>query len=485
MGMRIYIFLLAGVFINTLSAQVIMVNRPSSQSYSISGKVFIDNNGDGLSTSESGYTGLQINLYKSDGSYVNYTYSNASGNFSFTNCAAGGYYIEAITLSNYRFTFSNVGSDEALDSDIDELNGPKTSATFSVTSNVSNLGVGIYQCTPGILGSINGILWYDSTPDHVMQSYENGVNGISVKLWRNNFGSWIPWATKSNGIKPGTASTDGFYYFECVLPGQYFIESPFTSLPFSNPNVGSDDAIDSEIDHSNGIGTTPVFTLTSGGYVTNLHGGYGPNPSISSLSCGSAVFAPAVIMQGSSYTGTMTVPYTGGNGAYYPAGGAIPSTGVTGLTATLRAGTLTSGAGGNLVYDVTGTPSGSGTAYFALNFGGQSCTVSKTVEAVCTTNIKINNSGSWDWDWDGFQLQLVLNGVTLGTYTFAGSWSPITIPVNIPVSAGGTLDVNVVNLGSNQSQVYFNIIAPNGSTWYSGYPNHSLGLKYSASIFCP
>jgi hypothetical protein len=68
------------------------------------------------------------------------------------------------------------------------------------------------------------------------------------------------------------------------------------------------------------------------------------------------------------------VPYTGGNGGYYAAQSVI-STGVTGLTASISQGLLASGIG-NLVYTISGTPSTDGTASFALNIGGQSCTLS-------------------------------------------------------------------------------------------------------------
>jgi len=59
-------------------------------------------------------------------------------------------------------------------------------------------------------------------------------------------------------------------------------------------------------------------------------------------------------------------------------------TGITGLNATLQAGTLANGTG-NLTYSVIGTPSGSGTASFALTFGGQTCTLALPVSALTST----------------------------------------------------------------------------------------------------
>jgi len=99
--------------------------------------------------------------------------------------------------------------------------------------------------------------------------------------------------------------------------------------------------------------------------------------SISALTCASTTLS-GTLYASTAFTGTATVPYTGGNGGTYSAGTAISSTGVTGLTATLQAGTLASGAG-SIVYTITGTASGAGTATFAITFGGQTCSFTVTV----------------------------------------------------------------------------------------------------------
>jgi Protein of unknown function (DUF3500) len=105
--------------------------------------------------------------------------------------------------------------------------------------------------------------------------------------------------------------------------------------------------------------------------------------TITALTCGSVSFSTTASAN-TSYVGTASIPYTGGNGAVYSAGTAIASTGVTGLSATLTASTLTSGAG-SIIYAITGTPSVSGTATFAINFGGQSCNIALTVASAPAT----------------------------------------------------------------------------------------------------
>jgi uncharacterized protein (TIGR02145 family) len=102
-----------------------------------------------------------------------------------------------------------------------------------------------------------------------------------------------------------------------------------------------------------------------------------PQGSINNLDCGSAT-NNSTLTSGTAASGvSSSIPYTGGNGGTH-SGQTVASTGVTGLTATLNAGTFANGAG-NLTYTITGTPSASGTASFALNIGGQSCTLIMTV----------------------------------------------------------------------------------------------------------
>lgn len=120
--------------------------------------------------------------------------------------------------------------------------------------------------------------------------------------------------------------------------------------------------------------------------------------------CGTATqgLIATIDCTGATHNGTLTsgsaassvssvISYTGGNGMPYTAQ-SVASTGVTGLTASLTAGTMASGSG-SLTFTITGTPSGSGTASFAISVGGQSCTLTRTVFAVGTI-ASINCAGA-------------------------------------------------------------------------------------------
>jgi uncharacterized protein (TIGR02145 family) len=118
---------------------------------------------------------------------------------------------------------------------------------------------------------------------------------------------------------------------------------------------------------------TASFALNIGGqnctldWTVNL-----PVGSIGALNCAGATSSGALQKNQAASNVSGSIPYTGGNGGTY-GGQTVSSTGITGLTATLAAGILASGAG-NLALTISGTPTAEGIASFALSIGGQSCT---------------------------------------------------------------------------------------------------------------
>jgi uncharacterized protein (TIGR02145 family) len=99
---------------------------------------------------------------------------------------------------------------------------------------------------------------------------------------------------------------------------------------------------------------------------------------VSTIDCSSSQ-PSGVLKKGEQATlVSFQVNYLGGNGKTYYAQ-SIKSTGVLGLTATLIPGTLANG-NGSVTYVISGTPTSTGTAYFAIDLGGKSCTVSINVE---------------------------------------------------------------------------------------------------------
>jgi len=95
------------------------------------------------------------------------------------------------------------------------------------------------------------------------------------------------------------------------------------------------------------------------------------NPTITSLTCSGASIFPSVFTSGAAYSGTLTVPYTGGNGGRYNSTAPLTQ---NGLTFTLNPGNLNNG-NGSITYSVNGIPnfSSPNTITIPLSFLGQSC----------------------------------------------------------------------------------------------------------------
>jgi uncharacterized protein (TIGR02145 family) len=106
---------------------------------------------------------------------------------------------------------------------------------------------------------------------------------------------------------------------------------------------------------------------------------------VTSLDCASATVTGTLTIGQAASGVSVSVSYTGGNGGVHN-GQTVASTGVTGLTATLSTGSFVSGSG-NLSYIITGTPASIGNTSFALNIGGQTCTVNVCVNYVCRAKV--------------------------------------------------------------------------------------------------
>ncbi|MDV7695486.1 hypothetical protein N6B72_01015 [Chryseobacterium soli] len=108
--------------------------------------------------------------------------------------------------------------------------------------------------------------------------------------------------------------------------------------------------------------------------------------AVTSINCAGAYFTPNFATVGQPYTGTLTVPYTGGNSGVYPA----QTTTVNGLTFNLPLGVFATGDG-NVVYNVTGTPATAGTTTVNITIGGQSCSGANAISL--TVNPATGNPG--------------------------------------------------------------------------------------------
>lgn len=199
-----------------------------------------------------------------------------------------------------------------------------------------------------------------------------------------------------------------------------------------------------------------AFSINLGGKTCTLVRNVEPQAGIiASLNCAAATSA-GTLQYGSAVSGgSFTIAYTGGNGGVY-ASQTLASTGVTGLTATLNAGTFAVGTG-QLVYSLTGTPYTAGAANFNITIGGQNCTVVVTIKikpASIPANITIKSSQKYllpsVYDTDYIPYTTPSAAATTAPYAANGVADPV---INIPgvITTSGksiTLVVNATGSGT-------------------------------------
>jgi len=237
--------------------------------------------------------------------------------------------------------------------------------------------------------------------------------------------------------------------------------------------------------------------------------------SISALDCSNANMF-GTLSAGVAASGvSVSVPYTGGNGGSH-GGQSVSSTGVTGLTATLSASSFANGIG-NLDYTISGTPSAAGTAIFALNIGGKTCTLSVTVYGRCNAKISATeiktfmchnlgsanttadpftpsweiNGGYWQWGrlaqaalgptgpGSGQANEWVISGWNQAIAS-NGAWSDAWKTANDPCPAGFRVPTRVQWDG-----VIANNSATNLGTWSPSSTNYSSGKRFGNHLLLP
>jgi len=194
-------------------------------------------------------------------------------------------------------------------------------------------------------------------------AYWNGsqwvVNGTNFYNNGSNLGVGTT-SPDASALTDLTSTTQGFLPPRMTTVQRNAIANPVNGLMIFNSTTGCPNYYFSSVWYE--WCGTPSYTAT-----------------LTTLNCVGATIT-GTLTNGTAASGVSTaISYTGGNAGSYGAQ-SISSAGVVGLTATLASGTLANGAG-SLTYTITGTPTTSGTASFAITVGGQSCSFTVSVAA--------------------------------------------------------------------------------------------------------
>jgi len=228
--------------------------------------VWEDLDADGIQDAgEPGIAGVTVNLYDCSGNFIATTVTDAGGFYLFEDLAAGDYFLVFEAPQGYLPSPRNIGTDDG-DSDADPFTGETVCTTLDSNESDRTWDAGFYR--PASLGDF---VWQDTDSDGIQDAGEPGIAGLTVNLYDCDDNSMI--ATT-------TTDVNGFYLFDNLTPGDYYVEfvKP-AGFEFSPQDQGSDDALDSDADQA--TGRTVCTTLVSGENDLTWDAGLIPGPSCS------------------------------------------------------------------------------------------------------------------------------------------------------------------------------------------------------------
>lgn len=116
---------------------------------SIGDFVWHDLNGNGIQDAgEPGIDGVTVNLYDGAGGFVATTTTSGGGAYTFTGLTQGDYFVEFIRPAGFDFTPRDVGVDDTVDSDADEVTGRTVTTTLTPDEHDPTWDAGLVELPP-------------------------------------------------------------------------------------------------------------------------------------------------------------------------------------------------------------------------------------------------------------------------------------------------------------------------------------------------
>ena len=215
--------------------------------------VWEDLNGNGIQDeANTGIPNVEVQITGMTGNgsgFTDTTFTDESGMYYFTELVPGTYHIDIVPPTGYEISYQNEGSNDSLDSDIDE-NGSMMMEVLTGDEMNSIYDAGLY-----LPAKIGDLVWNDLNANGLQDSLETGIENVTVVL--NGI-------TGNGTMVIDSISTDemGQYLFEDLIPGDYNIQIIAPSdYMFTSPDEMSNDSLDSD---ANNQGQLPTETLVSG-----------------------------------------------------------------------------------------------------------------------------------------------------------------------------------------------------------------------------
>lgn len=274
----------------------ITVSSPSScgSTYTLGDYVWFDVNNNGIQNAgEPGIGNVTVNLYYDlnndnipDGSPIATTTTDASGAYSFTGLSSNRYIVSVVEPTGYDAATTTGTSADPNNSTTNDNNGVAIYNTTELRSNSINLTATNNNVDFGLKGTLNlgNLVWNDTNGNGVKNTFESGVNGVTVYLYQDANGDNVP---DGAAIATTTTAGGGLYSFSNLVPGNYIVgiakptgyTKSLTPVSGNTPNNNTDNDNNGVFNYS-GIIRSNFITLSVGGEPASGIDGDGTNGNL-------------------------------------------------------------------------------------------------------------------------------------------------------------------------------------------------------------
>ncbi|NWF88786.1 MAG: hypothetical protein HXY50_04900, partial [Ignavibacteriaceae bacterium] len=203
----------------------------------IGDRTWKDLDGDGIQDDgEPGFEGVKVELYTCAGDLVATQYTDANGNYLFTDLTPGSYSLQFYTPDGWAITLQDApGSTSETDSDIFPETG-KTICTDLTAGEVDRRwDAGYVQLQ--LKSKLGDFVWNDLNKNGVQENGEVGVPNVKVDLLD----------CSDNFIATTNTNEQGYYYFDNLNAGEYKVKFYLPNgYAFSPKDANGDDTKDSD-----------------------------------------------------------------------------------------------------------------------------------------------------------------------------------------------------------------------------------------------
>jgi uncharacterized repeat protein (TIGR01451 family) len=256
--------------------------------YAVGNYVWFDADKNGLQDEANPKSGVVVDLYRGDGSFVATTSTDGTGKYVFDNLLGGDYYAVFTPPTDFRLTVTT-GADATLNSNPDQITHQTPTFTLDQSLPLVTAADGTLVGTridrtidAGLIPAytLGNLVWEDFNNNGIADDGEAPIAGVTVDLYLDANSDGVP--DTATPFKTTTTGVDGKYKFTNLDAGKYVVQivsgqAILAGLTTSGtPTPIADGGIDND---NNGVAITASGAVTAWRSGTVMLGPIGTEPT--------------------------------------------------------------------------------------------------------------------------------------------------------------------------------------------------------------